>query len=276
MTPRCCQVNGPQCPVPYGAARGASPSGTRHGSTWPAGHPENHHCATASRTVDRHTGGQCPRRAQRVDRTARATLPAGRQSASGRSPPDRSAALAGDRQAVAGYDLVDSPVKSISTLWAVGGHEVREQIQAAHCDAWRETLDWLEREVAFTRTGAGGVAQIETRGLGPLDLLSTPCWVSWSRRGAESTATSLATGMPRSVTTITSPARARSIQRESSARNALMATSTFVCGLFTLLCDLKWPGTLIIRWSVTQVQRGRRRHCAALAAVRPSALRLLG
>ena len=75
------------------------------------------------------------------------------------------AALAGDRQAVAGYDLVFSPVKSISTLWAVGGHEVREQIEAAHSDAWRETLDWLEREVAFTRTGAGGVAQIETRGL---------------------------------------------------------------------------------------------------------------
>ena len=75
------------------------------------------------------------------------------------------AALAGDRQAVAGYDLVFSPVKSISTLWAVGGHEVREQIEAAHCDAWRETLNWLEREVAFTRTGAGGVAQIETRGL---------------------------------------------------------------------------------------------------------------
>src|SRR5664279_2530571 len=75
------------------------------------------------------------------------------------------AALSGDRQAVAGYDLVFSPVKSISQWWAVGGHDVREQIEAAHSDAWRETLDYLEREVAFTRTGAGGVAQIDTRGV---------------------------------------------------------------------------------------------------------------
>jgi len=74
-------------------------------------------------------------------------------------------ALSGDRQAVAGYDLVFSPVKSISTLWAVGTPEQREQVELAHEDAWRETLAWLEREVAFTRTGAGGVAQIETRGL---------------------------------------------------------------------------------------------------------------
>ena len=75
------------------------------------------------------------------------------------------AALGGDRQAVDGYDLTFSPVKSISTLWAVGTPEQREQVELAHEDAWRETLAWIEREVAFTRTGAGGVAQIETRGL---------------------------------------------------------------------------------------------------------------
>ena len=76
------------------------------------------------------------------------------------------AALSGDRQAVAGYDLVFSPVKSISTLWAVGtSRSSASRSSWRTADAWRETLDWLEREVAFTRTGAGGVAQIETRGL---------------------------------------------------------------------------------------------------------------
>ena len=75
------------------------------------------------------------------------------------------AAMSGDRQAVAGFDLVFSPVKSISTLWAVGTAEQRAQVEAAHHDAVREVVEHLEREVAFTRTGAGGVAQIETRGL---------------------------------------------------------------------------------------------------------------
>src|SRR5664279_3833607 len=70
-----------------------------------------------------------------------------------------------ERQAVAGYDLTFSPAKSVSTLWAVAGHEVREQIEQAHRQAWQESLAYLEREAGFTRTGAGGVAQIDTHGL---------------------------------------------------------------------------------------------------------------
>ena len=64
-------------PSPSGAAHGAPPSGRRRCSTWPAGHPEHHQCATICRTADRYSGERFPRQAQHADRTARATLPAG-------------------------------------------------------------------------------------------------------------------------------------------------------------------------------------------------------
>jgi hypothetical protein len=68
------------------------------------------------------------------------------------------------RQPVAGYDLVFSPVKSVSVLWALGGHEIRQTIEDAHNAAWRGALAYGEREAAFTRTGAGGIAQVPTSG----------------------------------------------------------------------------------------------------------------
>ena len=67
--------------------------------------------------------------------------------------------------AVAGYDLTFSPVKSVSTLWAIAPREVAAQIEAAHHDAVADTLRWLEDNVAFTRRGKNGVAQVEVRGL---------------------------------------------------------------------------------------------------------------
>lgn len=69
-----------------------------------------------------------------------------------------------DRRAVAGYDLVFTPVKSVSVLWALGSAAVRAQVEAAHHDAVADTLAWLERETAFARVGDRGEAQIETRG----------------------------------------------------------------------------------------------------------------
>lgn len=67
--------------------------------------------------------------------------------------------------AVAGYDLTFSPVKSVSALWAVAPIEVAEVIASAHQEAVRDAISWLERNAAFTRTGADGVAQVvETRG----------------------------------------------------------------------------------------------------------------
>lgn len=69
------------------------------------------------------------------------------------------------RQPVAGYDLVFTPAKSISVLWGLGDERVAEQVGRAHEVAWRATMQWLESEAALTRVGAGGVAQVDTRGL---------------------------------------------------------------------------------------------------------------
>jgi DNA primase catalytic core len=69
------------------------------------------------------------------------------------------------RRAVAGYDLVFTPSKSISVLGGLGDPETREAVTQAHTDAWRDTLAWIEAEGALTRAGAGGVRQIDTHGL---------------------------------------------------------------------------------------------------------------
>jgi DNA primase catalytic core len=67
--------------------------------------------------------------------------------------------------AVAGFDLSFSPVKSVSTLWALASHEVASEVRSAHEAAVADTLSWLEREVAYTRVGRGGARQVKTRGL---------------------------------------------------------------------------------------------------------------
>ncbi|MFT4398084.1 MobF family relaxase [Gordonia lacunae] len=67
--------------------------------------------------------------------------------------------------AVAGYDLTFSPVKSVSTLWAVAPREVAQRIEAAHQRAVEKTLASLERDVAYTRVGTNGVARVQADGL---------------------------------------------------------------------------------------------------------------
>ena len=69
------------------------------------------------------------------------------------------------RRAVAGFDLVCTPVKSASVLWALGGAEIRRAVEDAHHEAVAGTIGWLEQHAAFTRVGRGGVAQIDTTGL---------------------------------------------------------------------------------------------------------------
>ncbi|WP_285598517.1 MobF family relaxase [Kineosporia sp. NBRC 101731] len=70
------------------------------------------------------------------------------------------------RGSVAGYDLVFAPVKSAALLWALDERAwVRDAVIAAHHEAKDATLAMLEQHAAFTRTGTGGVAQIETKGL---------------------------------------------------------------------------------------------------------------
>jgi len=67
--------------------------------------------------------------------------------------------------AVAGYDLSFSPVKSVSTLWAVAPPEIAGLIEQAHHDAVRDTLTWLEENATYTRRGRHGVAQVDVKGL---------------------------------------------------------------------------------------------------------------
>jgi conjugative relaxase-like TrwC/TraI family protein len=67
--------------------------------------------------------------------------------------------------AVAGYDLTFSPVKSVSALWALAPRHLAERIEAGHRAAVTDTLSWLERQAAYTRTGRNGIRQIDVTGL---------------------------------------------------------------------------------------------------------------
>jgi conjugative relaxase-like TrwC/TraI family protein len=68
-------------------------------------------------------------------------------------------------QTVAGYDLTFSPVKSVSTLWAVADPQVAAQIEQAHRAAGRDALNFIERHALFTRQGRNGVRQVNVTGL---------------------------------------------------------------------------------------------------------------
>ncbi|WP_407344991.1 MobF family relaxase [Pengzhenrongella phosphoraccumulans] len=67
--------------------------------------------------------------------------------------------------AVAGYDLTFSPVKSVSTLWAIADRPIAAAIERAHAAAVKDALAFLENTALFTREGTNGVRQVETRGL---------------------------------------------------------------------------------------------------------------
>jgi conjugative relaxase-like TrwC/TraI family protein len=70
------------------------------------------------------------------------------------------------RRAVAGFDLVFTPVSSVSRLWGLDPRtSVREAIEQAHYAARDAALKLLEEHAALTRTGSSGQAQIETYGL---------------------------------------------------------------------------------------------------------------
>jgi conjugative relaxase-like TrwC/TraI family protein len=68
-------------------------------------------------------------------------------------------------QTVAGYDLTFSPVKSVSTLWAVADPHVAARIEEAHQAAVQDALHFIERHALFTRQGRNGVRQVNVRGL---------------------------------------------------------------------------------------------------------------
>ncbi|WP_171018759.1 MobF family relaxase [Rhodococcus sp. Q] len=69
------------------------------------------------------------------------------------------------RNAVAGYDLVFTPMKSVSLLWGLGGERVKQAVEEAHKQAVDEALEWIEDEVIYTRRGAAGVHKVKADGL---------------------------------------------------------------------------------------------------------------
>ena len=68
-------------------------------------------------------------------------------------------------QTVAGYDLTFSPVKSVSTLWAVADPAVAAVIEEAHQAAVKDALAFIEDHAMFTRTGPQGIRQVNVGGL---------------------------------------------------------------------------------------------------------------
>ena len=62
-------------------------------------------------------------------------------------------------------DLTFSPVKSVSTLWAVADPAVAAVIERAHQAAVKDALAFIEKHALFTRTGPQGIRQVNVRGL---------------------------------------------------------------------------------------------------------------
>lgn len=69
------------------------------------------------------------------------------------------------RRPVAGFDCTFTVPKSVSVLWGLADEATRDAIYAAHRDAITDVLAIVERDVARTRIGTNGVAQVETNGV---------------------------------------------------------------------------------------------------------------
>lgn len=68
------------------------------------------------------------------------------------------------RTVVTGFALSFSPPKSVSLVGAFGNTEMAAEVRAAHDSAVRAALSFLEDHAAFSRTGRGGVFQVDTAG----------------------------------------------------------------------------------------------------------------
>jgi conjugative relaxase-like TrwC/TraI family protein len=68
------------------------------------------------------------------------------------------------RTVVTGFALSFSPPKSVSLVGAFGDAETAVEVRAAHDSAVRAALSFLEDHAAFSRTGRGGVLQVDTEG----------------------------------------------------------------------------------------------------------------
>jgi conjugative relaxase-like TrwC/TraI family protein len=97
-----------------------------------------------------------------ADRLGSLGHPAGEEE---RAAIEAEEAAKGTPQAVTGFDLTFSAPKSVSVLFALGDPATQEAVRAAHAAAWRDGFAYFESQVAATRLGAGGVAQVDVRGV---------------------------------------------------------------------------------------------------------------
>jgi conjugative relaxase-like TrwC/TraI family protein len=68
------------------------------------------------------------------------------------------------RTVVTGFALSFSPPKSVSLVGAFGNGETAAEVRAAHDSAVGAALSFLEDHAAFSRTGRGGIFQVDTEG----------------------------------------------------------------------------------------------------------------
>ncbi|SDQ03514.1 MobF family relaxase [Arthrobacter crystallopoietes] len=74
------------------------------------------------------------------------------------------AQLRPQQNAVAGYDLTFTPVKSISVLWALGDADTRRLVEDAQQAALNDSIEYLETHALATRLGTNGIAQSSVKG----------------------------------------------------------------------------------------------------------------
>ena len=70
-----------------------------------------------------------------------------------------------NNKTIAGFDFSFSPVKSVSTLWALADPTTAQLIEDAHDAAVADALEFIESQALFTRTGHDGAQQVEVTGL---------------------------------------------------------------------------------------------------------------
>ncbi len=63
----------------------------------------------------------------------------------------------------AGWDVTLSPPKSVSVIWGLGAPNARAEIESAHQESVKKTLDYLESHAAYTRRGGGWMSEAERR-----------------------------------------------------------------------------------------------------------------
>lgn len=69
------------------------------------------------------------------------------------------------REAVAGFELTVTPVKSVSVVWALAPRVLARKIERAHRLSIRRVVQFLEENAAFARLGPGGKTRVDTTGL---------------------------------------------------------------------------------------------------------------